>query len=355
MKKDNAYIHIINQNMAIPFCHAIKDRSFSESIIFEVQINGFSGYGECAPREYVTGESILSVKKELELWIENRFKYVSDKIIKVDSVLEFIKNEIIYCNEFGNNTLCAIELALIDWAEKNKNIPLLPTPLINSRPFVPVIDSVGRCSVAAEILKKSSFIKLKNTPDIKDICLRITQLRNKTNATILIDINNSLPQHEIEKYVLNCLNAGAEWFEEPCLLRDYQFLNKLRSYDAKILLDESVQSIEDLVMALENKAIDGVNIRISKCGGFNNSWNLAQFAKKNMLKRYYGVQVAEIGSLISAGRILSLSDKYSLGVEAGQSDVFFNSDKLWINDPAVIREKGIITRTQYDKLNGRRP
>lgn len=346
--------YVVNIPMAKPFKHAGFSRTHSDSVIVHISGSGYDGYGECAPRKYVTGETVSSVKDELTLWIDDNIQSLSLDGISGD-IEEKIRKTITELNIEHPNTHCAIELALIDWLEKLTGRPFLPSSLHHDAQFVPVIDGFGRLSTSDLILKKAKIVKMKSGSNITETCERISSLRKRTDAVILVDANNDWSGDVSLSNVKECLSSGAEWFEEPSSPNDYTTLQKIRMLGAKVLLDESIINENDLVVAINNSAIDGVNIRVSKCGGIVKAKNISKTALELNVERYYGVQVAETGTLITAGRILSLSDDNPLGIEAGQSDLFFDSSSLWVENSFVDRTKGIVIRPQNNMLNGRIP
>ncbi|MDC9598793.1 enolase C-terminal domain-like protein [Xenorhabdus anantnagensis] len=351
----NAFVHNVQEKMAVPFKHSSFARWSSESIVLELNVDGVIGYGECAPRQYVTGESIDVVHQMLTFWIKERLMSVAHSLVSGVPFDEVLADEFSFIKDAAPNACCAIELAIMDWLEKSTRTPLGPKAVVDSAPFVPVLDSYGRWNASDSVIAKAPLVKLKLADTLEETCKRISVVRKQTSATVLIDANNAWSKKEIPVVVPYCMDAGAEWFEEPCKIRDYQTLREIRTYGAKVLLDESVQNENDIIVALDAEAVDGINIRIAKCGGLSCAGRIANLAKTKGLARYYGVQVAEVGTLITAGRILALSDSQPLGVEAGQSDLFFNSDTLWVTNPALSRDRGIITRTHNDQLNGRNP
>src|SRR5205085_3065118 len=74
-----------------------------------------------------------------------------------------------------------------------------------------------------------------------------------------------------------------------------------------IMLDESLCSLIDAQTAVEQKACDLFNLRLSKCGGLIPSLRLAQFAKRHGMGYQLGCQVGESAILSAAGRAFAAS------------------------------------------------
>jgi L-Ala-D/L-Glu epimerase len=351
MKIIKASIHTVNTPMKHSFVHASAIRKYSDSVILKISDGDQAGFGECAPRSYVTNENSASVYNALKTWIKNNIPLYIDAIDPQNFFNSYLSN----IDNLPPNAKCALELALIDLYEKKYSKPVGPNIIKENSDFIPVIDGNGRSSTSTKVLSQAKLIKIKSALSIDETLQRIQELKKFANSQIMIDVNNGWHCEDIIKNVDQCLSVGVSWFEEPTKQKDYKMMSLLRSRGAKILLDESIIDLSDLYRAIEENAIDGANIRIAKCGGLKSATDISNVAKEYNLERYYGVQVAEIGTLITAGRKLSLSDNTPLGVEAGQADIFFNENELWTENCSIQRDIGIITRPKNDFLNGRAP
>jgi L-Ala-D/L-Glu epimerase len=76
-----------------------------------------------------------------------------------------------------------------------------------------------------------------------------------------------------------------------------------------IMLDESLCSQNDALVAIKQKLCDSFNLRLSKCGGFIPSLRLMQLAAEHGLFCQLGCQVGESGILSAAGRHFATSVK----------------------------------------------
>ena len=79
MKLKSIKIYLIEIPFSFSIDHNLKQRSCSESIIIEVtDCSGQKGYGEGAPRDYVTGETGISIMNDLEkTWSENTIEEIN--------------------------------------------------------------------------------------------------------------------------------------------------------------------------------------------------------------------------------------------------------------------------------------
>lgn len=338
--------------MRTSFHHASATRKTSASVVLELAAGGCVGYGECAPRQYVTGETIASVRVGLETWWRAHFKSLNSLESRegVTALRERLAHGIGLPH--GPNERCALDLALKDLSEKLDGAPSNEQPQAFRAPFTPVCDGVGRWSVNKELLAKVPRVKLKTARTMRELVERVRKTRDLTDAEIIVDANNDWNADHVLDRVKVLLEAGVSWFEEPAPVRDWSTLREVRRTGAKVLLDESCCNIEDLERAFTAYAVDGINVRVAKLGGPAAAQVLVGEAKGRDIGRYYGVQVAEVGTLIPAGRQLALTDEEALGVESGQSDLFFDAAQLWTS--VVTPDRQEITVSKPSRLAGRR-
>ena len=98
--------------------------------------------------------------------------------------------------------------------------------------------------------------------------------------------------------------------EQPVPHEEVEGLAAIRSrIETPIMLDESLCSVADAQRAIEWGLCDLFNIRLSKCGGFVPSLQLAALAARHGLGYQLGCQVGETAILSGAGRQFATSVK----------------------------------------------
>ena len=108
--------YTVDMPMARSFGHSAKKRTRAESLILTFESEGVRANGECAPRNYVTGETLDSVASELAQLDWKRYHAgleSSDPAGVLQEVLECGMGQLL---DFipQNNTNCALELLAID-------------------------------------------------------------------------------------------------------------------------------------------------------------------------------------------------------------------------------------------------
>ncbi len=287
-----------------PFKHAITARQESQSIFVKVTLSdGTTGYGESLPREYVTGETIDSVRDTLRSVIKRfvlghypRSYTETPALIKGLGIKQGAAN-------------CALELALLDAYGKYFELPI--TSIIgrrfnNSIQYSGVIGAESILSVINKSLLFKAFgiqfVKMK--VGIGDDIARLSTARSilGRNVNIRVDANCAWDSDEAIRMIEKMRRFNISAVEQPVKADDYKGLKAVSdAVEEPIIADESICSIEDVEKLVRLKACDGFNIRISKCGGILNSLSIAKIARDNRISFQLGCQVGESGVLSAAG------------------------------------------------------
>lgn len=325
--------YTVNMPMARSFGHSAKKRTRAESLILTFENEGIRANGECAPRNYVTGETLDSVASELAQLNWKRYHAgleSSDPAGVLQEVLECGVGQLL---DFipQNNTNCALELLAIDVLCKRLQTSALAYLTESelektTRPFSQVKDS----SLPVEEFMASHgpfhTVKVKATSHFSDDLETLDRLRSTIglDTEIIFDVNMGWT---FDQAVIRCKalrDRQVNIVEEPLLQHSFSALAKLqRSTGIKVMLDESLCKQGDAIEAVKHKSCTYFNLRVAKLGGITPALKLARFADAVGIGYQVGVQVAECATLIDAGRTLSFLLPKAFTTEAGQSDLFF--------------------------------
>ncbi|GAB1542625.1 dipeptide epimerase [Scytonema sp. NUACC21] len=347
------------------FNHAAKERKLTESILIELNSNqGKKGWGEGAPRYYVSGETLKTVIETLKGF---NFKLLNS-IIKWKNFDEggtdiFEQNWTYLVNPevFSPAAAAAVETACIDLLCKIHSRHLadfLNLCLSQSNhsaqrtiPVSLVIDlSVSPRdrlhSLKPEALKQLHCVKIKAHKSVQASIsvLREAKALLDPQTYISIDANGAWNDWEISTFAEELRSIS--WIEEPFKPRQWKHFADIReNYGVKIMLDESFAHERDILQAIEHQACDSVNVRVSKCGGITTSLRLIRKIQQAGLKYQIGVQVGEIGPLWAASRAIAFALDDYLTVEAGRQDEWFPTA---LTEPPfqINREKSAINCLQ---------
>ncbi|WP_369196618.1 enolase C-terminal domain-like protein [Streptomyces djakartensis] len=347
-----ARLYHVRLPMRTPFDHPAARRRSSDSLVLRLSADGTDGIGECAPRSYVTGETTASVRTALgQVDLGALSGLLTGR--PPEETLGLLHRDG-FARTFGvdggNNLLCLLETAVLDWLGRRTGTgarALLPgtSPGPATLPVSQVLD----LSLDAEEFLAGRgpfhFVKIKASDDIERDARTVRTIRDKLGdgVPIMVDANMSWTPADCVGHARRLGEAGADWVEEPLPRKSWQALRRLRREGGvRIMLDESVCTARDARAAVESGACDAFNIRVSKNGGPLPAARLVARARQHGLGFQFGVQVAEVGPLINAGRALAFGHPEALTVEAGQSDRFF-PEMIVAPPPAVDRHTNTLS------------
>ena len=331
--------------------HASHTRTETDNIVVRCLLDDRSeGFGEGLPREYVTGETIDSALELLKRSdFASQFALCRDFVASL-AMIERMKLADVPGDErgcAGNAARCAVELALLDAAGRSFGDPLshvtkfLAPELYQPRERVRYSGAITsarglKLRAAGWAMRLYGFRQLKvkvGIPGFDDVKrLRIIRRGAGRRMDIRVDANEAWqPGHAVER-IRELQRFGITCVEQPVAHEHLAALAEIRpQVQTPIMLDESLCSRFDAQRAVDQKACDLFNLRISKCGGFIPALRLAQFAKQHGFGYQLGCQVGETAILSATGRAFAGSVADLRYVE-GSYDRHLVAEALGIND-----------------------
>ncbi len=325
--------YTVDMPMARSFGHAANNRNTAESLVLTYEHAGIAANGECAPRHYVTGETLASVSAELAQVNWTRYRdglESSDPVGVLQTLMAHGMGDLLGTIP-QNNTCCALELLAIDVLCKRLQAPVLkqlavPAAMLAPRPFSQVKDTA--LSVDTFLASRGPFhvVKVKAGSHFAEDLVVLDTLRAALGpqTTIIFDVNMAW---SLDDALVRCAalrERQVNIVEEPLPPRSFSALAQLqRRTGIEVMLDESLCSLSDATQAAKLRSCTHFNLRVAKLGGLSRALELARFADEVGMGYQVGVQVAECATLIDAGRTLSFLLPNAFTTEAGQSDLFF--------------------------------
>jgi len=317
MKIDKIIVHLVTLPFSIQFSHALRKRSSVKNIIVEVvaEKGAIKGYGEGAPRSFVTGESQQSSAQSIRRFVKlDHFPWDLDDVSQIWDFIDSLKNE-----KSQNAATCALETALLDALGKNhkKNIiDYFSKEFITDKIYYGApLPIAGKQKIIeiCQLIKKMKIkrLKLKMGKDLfknKEL-LEAVHLVFGEDYDLKIDINGvwNLPlalKHEylIKKYRVKVVEQPMA--PDSSELADFAKL--MQKTGAILMADESACSLSDVEKISRNGHYQMINVRLSKNGGFRNSLKIIDHLRRNGTSFQIGCHLGESGILSAAGRILCL-------------------------------------------------
>ena len=316
MKLISATVYALRLPFVASFAHSAKERAFSDSIVVKVSDeSGIEGFGEGAPREYVTGETQATALTHIA---ETLWPSVARRPLApcwaTEVIPEFVPDASIARTVSDGASRSALELAILDVALRLKNLPMASL-LPPHRPIVcysGVITS-GSLETVARYARQMKVIglrhvkvKLGSSDDVERV--RIVRETMGPEVSIRVDANAAWSFDQAVCTIRALKTFGIVSVEQPLprsMLAEMAMLR--REVEVPLMADESLVTMGDAEELIEAKAADFFNIRISKCGGLARSLRLAKYARKNRIRLEVGSQVGETAILSAAGRHLAAS------------------------------------------------
>jgi L-alanine-DL-glutamate epimerase-like enolase superfamily enzyme len=279
--------------------------SKSQNLFVEIIKDGITAWGESAPGKTEGASNADEVEKELLKLIDTGIGSLS-----IYEIFQRSKELNIPPCAFA-----AIDIALWDWKAKKAGLPLnnlLGLPI----PSTPTSLTIG--INPPEIIKERVEMLLSNphikalkiklgSPDgieyDKSIYSQVLESTKKSNISIRVDANGGWSLDEAKLMMKWLAERKAEYIEQPLVEGEEDKLKYLfKNRPLPIFIDESCRFSEDV--ARHYQYVDGVNLKLMKCGGITEALRILNVAKSFNLKTMIGC-MSESSISISAGASIS--------------------------------------------------
>ncbi len=331
--------HKVNLKKKFPLQISRGIHSESQNVFIELIEDGITAWGESAPGKTEGASSAIQVEESLVKLIEEGIEGLS--IYDVYQKGKELKTP--PC------ALAALDIALWDLKAKKANLQLndlLGIP----KPSTPTSITVG--INPPEVVKKRVELILKNkqvralkiklgSPNgidyDKEIYSQVLESTKSSKISIRVDANGGWDLDDAKEMIKWLSERNAEYIEQPLAEGNedqLKFLFKGRSLP--IFVDESCRFSED-IPRLAN-FVDGVNLKLMKCGGITEALRILNTARSFGLKTMIGC-MSESSVSISAGASLTgiidyvdLDSHYNLSPDPSSGAVMINGVTMTNND-----------------------
>ncbi len=321
--------------MNFSFKHALAERAVGDSVLVRaVDEHGQVGWGECAPRPYVTGETSEGVVALLrETFMPEQLGASFESREALAGALTDRGRRL----ERGQQAaFCALELALLDLAGRHfdRSVGELLGPLQSESVFYSGVVSADEpegiertCKQLLEFGVQSVKAKVGGT--LEEDLRALTTIREALGDDVSLRVDANCAWNA--KSALARIEAFAPFdlaaIEQPCPADDLEASALVtRECSLSTIADESLVSLADGERIIELGAFDMFNIRVSKCGGLLLSAQLRDLAREAGLGLMLGAQVGETAVLSAAGRHLALRSEDVRFVEGSYGTLLLEKD-----------------------------
>lgn len=300
MKIEKVSVYTCPQPLKIPFTHASSGYiDHLDGVYVCLEAEGVKGWGEVRGNcSYFTGDTTGAV-------VSSIVTTIAPKLVGLDAENLNVLHDIISRSIVGNLAAKdACDSAAYDLCGKLQNKPawsllggkrhdILPSE--ENIPFMPVDQAEA---LARQILTQGSrFIKVRVGGkslryDIERVSAVWNVIRESgfaDDVVFSVDANCAWDTRSAIRNINELAKYGVTIVEQPVRFDSVSQLRELKaSIPTKLFGDESVASIEDFVRWTDLGLIDGVHIKLIKCGGITNAIRLTHLAEAHHISYMIG-------------------------------------------------------------------
>jgi L-alanine-DL-glutamate epimerase-like enolase superfamily enzyme len=295
-------VEALDLTLRTPFRISRGVQLVAENVLVTLAANGASGIGEAVPDDDF-GEQRALVLAALPFLAA---RLGDDPLLLEDITAEF---ERVFPQ--GNAPAkAALDMALYDLVGKQLNLPvyrllgLTParTPVSS---FTIAIDTPEVMAEKARAATNYPILKIKvGTP--RDVEM-VRAIRDATNAILRVDANGAWSAKEAIAMINRLAPYDIEFVEQPVAAGDLAGLKLVREHvSVPIIADESCVVPDDVAKVADR--VDGINIKLMKCGGLRNALKMIATARAHHLKVMLGCMIESSLSITAAAHLSPLVD-----------------------------------------------
>lgn len=277
-----------------------ESHDFQDTMIVGLTKNEVTGYGEATSNPYynITVESMMLEIEDVRSIIE------SYDFSTPETFYQFIKNL-----GLSNFTLCALDLAAHDLYGKLLDKPLYKIwgTEMDNYPITNYTIGIDTVETMVSKMKEKPWpiykIKLGTTDDVAII----KELRKHTNAIFRVDANCAWTAEETIHNAPLLKELGVEFIEQPLKADDWEGMEKVMHYSVlPIMADESCIVEEDVEKC--GLHFNGINIKLTKCGGLTPALRMIKKGKELGLKVMVGCMTESSVGISAIAQLLPQLD-----------------------------------------------
>jgi L-alanine-DL-glutamate epimerase-like enolase superfamily enzyme len=262
------------------------------------------GIGEASPSTYYA-ENEGTVRSVLDV-LKNE---LGDDPLETEAIMEKVNHKIA-----GNfSAKAGIDLALHDHIGKKLNLPVHKLSGIKKKEITTSytigVDTIKR--MQEKVKEASGFSVYKVKVGVENDLKMVEAIRNITEAKIRLDANCGWSTKEALRKIKELEKFNIELIEQPIPPGNLEDLRVIReNTDIPIFVDEWVMCAKDIPQY--KGIVDGINIKLMKCGGIREAVKMIHTARACDLKIMIGCMIESSVGISAAAQIAPLVDYVDL-------------------------------------------
>ncbi len=167
------------------------------------------------------------------------------------------------------------------------------------------IDTPTNMAKKALLAKDYPILKIK--VGTKNDLDNLKAIRDVSSAIIRVDANTGWTPKEAIKTINALIPYNIEFVEQPIPAHDLLGLKLIRdNVPIPIIADESCVTVEDIPRLVG--CVDGINIKLMKCGGLNHALKMIHVARAHNLRVMIGCMIESSLAITAAAHLTPLVD-----------------------------------------------
>ncbi|MBC6996928.1 dipeptide epimerase [Cytophaga sp. FL35] len=277
-----------------------ESHDFQDTLIVSLTLDGKTGFGESTSNPYykITVESMMAEIENIRPDIESfDFK-------KPEDFHKFLTEK-----GLTNFAICALDLAAWDLYGRLENQPLYKIwgtsnenyPITNYTIGIAPIDKM------VEKMKEMPWPIYKIKLGTEDDVAIVRELRKHSDALFRIDANCAWTAEETIENAPQLKELGVEFLEQPLRADDWEGMEKVAHNSVlPVIADESCIVEQDVERC--GLHFNGINIKLTKCGGLTPALRMIKKAKEMGLKVMVGCMTESTVGISAIAQLLPQLD-----------------------------------------------
>lgn len=301
-----------------------ESHDFQDSMIVSLELNGKTGYGEATSNPYykITFETMQAEIENIREEIE-RFHFQEPEAF----------HAFLVSKQLSNFALCALDLAANDLYGKILGKPLYKLWNTDNNSYPVTNYTLGLDSVEKMVDKMKEMpwpiykIKLGTNRDVEIV----RELRKHTNAIFRVDANCAWTAEETIANAPLLKDLGVEFLEQPLKADDWTGMEAVMHQSVlPVMADESCIVETDVEKCALH--FNGINIKLTKCGGLTPARRMISKAKEMGLKVMVGCMTESTVGISAIAQLIPQLDYVDM-----DGAMLLKED---IADGVIIQENG---------------
>lgn len=172
--------------------------------------------------------------------------------------------------------------------------------------------SIDKPAQMIEVIKATDYPIIKVKMGNEDDVLLLDRLDEIIDKSIRVDVNGAWSCAKAEEMIFHLAKKGITIIEQPT---DVEFIEewphlKGKSENVELILDEGLNNLDDYRRYAE--FIDGVNIKMEKCGGILEGVKITRQARKDKKKVMLGCMVESSVGIAQSVYMSAQADYFDL-------------------------------------------